>query len=70
MCRKEEKGITLIVLVITVIILVILAAITIDFVGDQKLFEGANELVDRSEKQGNEHQEMVDEVRNLYKTNP
>lgn len=69
--RRSEKyscsGITLVALIITVIILVILSAIIIDVTVDGKLFDSAQDVVDKSEEQVTEHQEMSNEVRNFYK---
>ena len=65
--QKKSKGITLIVLVITIILLVILAGLTTKVIVDSRVFEGAQNVVDESEEQLNDHQEMVNEVRNMYR---
>ena len=65
--NKSNNGITLIVLVITVILLVILAGLTTKVIVDSRVFEGAQNVVDESEEQLNDHQEMVNEVRNMYR---
>ena len=61
----KNKGITLIVLIITVILLIILAGVTINFVGEGKIFDSAEEVVNRSEEQMNSHDQMVNDVRNM-----
>ncbi len=65
--NKSNNGITLIVLVITIILLVILAGLTTKVIVDSRVFEGAQNVVDESEEQLNDHQEMVNEVRNMYR---
>ena len=65
--KKSCNGITLITLILTVLILVIIAGIIIDITVDGKLFDRAQDVVDKSEKQVTEHQEMSNEVRNFYK---
>lgn len=64
---KNSKGITLTTLIITIIILLILASVAIDLSIDGKITESAQSVVNKSEEQMNQHQEMADEVRNLYK---
>lgn len=60
---KNEKGITLIVLIITVVILFILAILVVDFTVDGKLFKTANELGTKGEAQQTE----TETLRNAWK---
>lgn len=60
---KNEKGITLIVLVITVVILFILSLLVVDFTVDGKLFKTANELGAKGEAQQTE----TETLRNTWK---
>ena len=60
---KNEKGITLIVLVITVVILFILSLLVVDFTVDGKLFKTANELGAKGEAQQTE----TETLRNSWK---
>ena len=60
---KNEKGITLIVLVITVVILFILSLLIVDFTVDGKLFKTANELGAKGEAQQTE----TETLRNSWK---
>lgn len=67
MSKSKENGITLISLIITVILLLILAGLAIDLAVDGKIFDAAEKLVNKSEKQIDDKKQMEDEVRNLYK---
>ena len=67
MNKSKENGITLISLIITVILLLILAGLAIDLAVDGKIFDAAEEIVNKSEKQLNDKEQMEEEVRNLYK---
>lgn len=64
---KQNKGITLITLILTVIILLILAGVTIDYVADGKIIDSAEDVVNQTEQQIDNQEQMVEEVRNLYK---
>ncbi len=59
---KENKGITLIALIITIIVLLILVAITIDIAVDGKLFDTAKEAVDKTNNKVGQQQNRVDEL--------
>ena len=63
----NNKGITLIALIITIIILIILTGLPIDFAINDKLFNTAESVKNKSEEQMNTQQQMANEVRNLYK---
>lgn len=67
MHKSKEKGITLISLIITIILLTILVAVSVDLIVDKKVFNSAQDVVNRSEEQMDTHQVMVNEVRDLYK---
>ena len=60
---KNEKGITLIVLIITIVVLILLSMVIMDFIVDGKIFNAANELKERENKQQNE----TDTLRNTWK---
>ena len=57
---KENKGITLIALIITIVIMLILVAVTIDVVIDGKLFDTTKEAVDKTNEKVDEEQEKID----------
>ena len=63
----NNKGITLIALIITIIILIILTGLTMDIAVNDKLFNTAESVKNKSEEQMNTQQQMANEVRNLYK---
>ena len=69
--RRNEKyscnGITLIALIIAIVLILILSIVVIDFAVDGELFDRAQDVVNKSEEHVTEHQEMSNEVRNLYK---
>ena len=60
--RKEQRGITLIALIITIIVLLILVAITIDVAVDGKLFDTAKDAVDKTNNKVGQQQNRVDEL--------
>lgn len=63
----NKRGITLISLIITVIILLILMGISMDLIINKKIFSSAEEVVNKSEKQMDTHQEVTEEARNTIK---
>ena len=63
---KENKGITLVALIITVIILLILSAITIDIAIDGKLFDRSKETVGEANNKLGEEQNRVDGLINEW----
>lgn len=63
----NKRGITLISLIITVIILLILMGISMDLIINKKIFSSAQEVVNKSEKQMDTHQEVTEEARNTIK---
>lgn len=67
MNKSKEKGITLIALIITIIILIILLGTTIEMVINSELFNNAKEVTKKSEEQTEQYQNMVNDVRNLYR---
>ena len=76
-CKKEAKGITLIVLIITIIIMLILIAVVIDVAIDGKLIDSAKEAVsETNNKVGQGIYKNLDEaaelikVKNTYVPNP
>ena len=60
--KKEEKGITLIVLIITVIIMLILVAVVIDVAIDGKLIDSAKEAVEGTNDKVGQVQTRTDEL--------
>ena len=64
---RENKGITLIALIISILILTILAGTTISFMIKGEVIEGAEATVNKTEQQLEEQEQMMSEVRNLYK---
>jgi len=65
---KNNKGVTLIILIITVIILMILTGLTIDFAIDGKIIDKAKETQASIKDKADEHTSIVESVRNLYST--
>lgn len=63
---KEEKGITVIALIITIIIMLILAGVTIDIAIDGDLFDRAQSAVDRTNEKVTQTQTKVDELMNEW----
>ena len=60
-CSKNQKGITLVALVITIIILLILAGITISSLTQTGLFAKANEAKEKTEAARREENELLNE---------
>ena len=64
---KNQKGITLIALVITITILLILAGLTVTFVVDDKVVEKAENYTQAINNQVEEQESLSNMVRNLYR---
>ena len=61
--RKEEKGITLIALVITIVILIILATVTLNVVlGEGGLIQRAQEAKEMTEEAARKEQQAIDNL--------
>ncbi len=56
---KENKGITLVALIITIIVLLILAVVTISAVNEGSLFSHANNAVDKYGKESEKENSMI-----------
>ena len=68
--RKEEKGITLVALVVTIIVLIILAGVTLNIVLDQDgIINKAQQAVGDYDNAQREEQELLNQVAN-YINNP
>ena len=68
--RREEKGITLVALVVTIIVLLILAGVTLNIVLDQDgIINKAQQAVGDYENSQREEQEILNELEN-YMNNP
>ena len=61
----SKKGITLISLIITVIVLLILTGISIGAISRTKIFDSAKNVTNKTEKQIDEHEQTVNEVRDM-----
>lgn len=61
----RSKGITLISLIITVIVLLILTGISIGAISRAKIFDSAKNVTNKTEKQIDEHEQTVNEVRKM-----
>ena len=59
---RKDSGITLIALIITIIVLLILATVTVDVAMDGKLFDKAQEAVDKTNDKVAQQQNRVDEL--------
>lgn len=64
MRKTNEKGITLVVLIITVVLLLILATIVIDFIIEGSIIDRVEGLVNKSENQQGIMNTIRVEVRN------
>ncbi len=58
--RKQEKGITLIALIITIIVMLILVAVTVQMTINGGIFEKAGEAVGKTKNSMNEEEEIMD----------
>ena len=64
---KEQKGITLIALVITIIVLLILAGVALaTLTGNTSIIDNANNAVERYNASANNDQNVINEVENLF----
>ena len=64
---EEQKGITLIALVITIIVLLILAGVALaTLTGNTSIIENANNAVERYNESANADQNVIDQVENLF----
>ena len=64
---KRNKGITLIILVITIILMVIIAGIIVNFASDGRIIDSAKDVVNKTENQVKEQEQMANDVRSLYR---
>ena len=62
---KNNKGITLVALVIMIMILAILAGVVFNIVVDDKVFDAANQVVEGTENITNEAEQISNDVRNM-----
>ncbi len=65
MIKKQEKGITLVVLIITIILLLILCGLTFKFTLKGKVINTTENVANQSEQQMNTQEEMLNEIKNL-----
>ena len=63
----KQRGITLIGLMITIIILLILTAVSVNLANEGKIINNAKTAANQTEQQINSQQELIDDVRNMYK---
>jgi len=61
----NNKGITLVALVITILVLIIFTGIVFDIIVDDKVFNAANEVVEGSQNIVNEANQISSDVRNM-----
>lgn len=62
---KNNKGITLVALVIMIMILIVLAGIAFNIVVEDKVFDAANQVVEGTENITNEAEQLSNDVRNM-----
>ena len=62
---KENKGITLIALIITIVILLILLAVSVDLIIDGKIFTSAEKAVNGTNEKVAQQQGRVDELMDI-----
>ena len=67
MNKSNQKGISIISLVIIVIVLLILAGVTFDFVVNKNIFKKTEDAKNQTENYLDEQQQMQSDVRNLYR---
>lgn len=65
MIKKQEKGITLVVLIITIILFLILCGLTFEFTLNGKEINATKNVANQSEQQMNTQEEMLNEIKNL-----
>ena len=64
---REQKGITLVALVITIIVLLILAGVALaTLTGNTSIIDNANNAVQRYNASANEDQNVINQVENLF----
>ena len=65
---KEQKGITLVALVITIIVLLILAGVALaTLTGNTSIIDNANNAVERYNAQAGNDQNIINQVDNLFR---
>ena len=62
---KENKGITLIALIITIVILLILLAVSVDLIIDGKIFTSAEKAVNGTNEKVAQQQGRIDELMDI-----
>lgn len=67
MKKTEEKGITLVALIITVIVMFFLLAVVVETVTDDDVIGEANQLVNRVEEHKETLNDIRSEVRNMIR---
>ena len=67
MNKREQKGITIVVLTITIIVLLILAGVSISMIVKSTIVDDTEELVNSADEVMDKDRKMKDEVRNLYR---
>lgn len=65
MIKKQEKGITLVTLIITIVLLLILGGLTFKFTLNGKVINTTENVANQSEQQMNTQEEMLNEIKNL-----
>ena len=60
--KEQNKGITLITLVITIVLMMILAGVTIDIATDGGLFDKAKEAVGQTENAIKQEQQLINDI--------
>lgn len=63
----KQKGITLIGLIITVVILLILTAVSIGIANEGDIINKAKYTTNETEKHIDSQQEIINDIRNMYK---
>ena len=64
---REQKGITLVALVITIIVLLILAGVALaTLTGNTSIIDNANNAVERYNASANDDQNVINQVDNLF----
>ena len=65
--KKNNRGITLITLVITILLLLILIRIIVDFANDGSIIDRTKNTGNKIEQQQDEQQSVVNKIRDQYR---
>lgn len=70
MQKKNEKGITLVALIITIIVILILTGLTIKVIVDEEVFKKAEETVDEAKQRTSEENILKENMEEEWNKKP